>query len=331
VRFPRATQLPLYRLEGIFRRQGVEIARSTMCNWIRALSDRLTPFYEFLKQDLLCSEIVTTDDTTVPVQAKGRGKTSIGRLWAYLGDENHPWVLFDYTPNRSRAGPEAFFGDYKGFIQADGYSGYDRIFESPDRHEVGCWMHARRYFFKASEVSSVKDPQAIEALAMIRLLYKIEKKCAKLEPDERYRYRQEHSVAILDSFEDWMRPLTLSVPPKSRLGEALTYARNQWAALRRFTEDGRLAVDNGACERAIRPIALGRKNWLFAGSDAGGERAAKIYSLIGTCRRHHLDPFHYLWHLFRHLPEQPEDRFHELTPLAWAAQKAQRRETKKQG
>jgi transposase len=307
--------LPLYRLERIFQRQGAAIPRSTMCGWLEGVNDRITPLIETMKSDLWRSFMVSTDDTGVPVQAPGEGKTRKGYLWVYLGDEDHPWVLYDYTPDRKRAGPLTFLKDFQqGYLQADGYSGYDELFETTDLVEVGCWMHCRRYFFEASQS---RDDRALEALAMIRELYRIEKECKKVSVELRYQRRQSEAVPILDAFETWMKSVVMSSPPKTPMGKALTYAHNQWQALRRYTEDGRLGIDNGAAERAMRPVALGRKNWLFAGSDEGGKRAANFYSLISTCHRHKLDPFRYLHDLFQRLPGHPESKLLDLTPVAW--------------
>ena len=312
--------LPLYRLEKIFSRQGASIPRSTMCGWIQSVNERITPLIEWMKQDLLRSYIISTDDTGVPVQAPGEGKTKKGYLWVYLGDDAHPWVLYDYTPNRKRAGPQAFLkGFQKGYLQADGYSGYDELFETTGLMEVGCWMHCRRYFYEASQS---RDDRTLEALAMIRVLYRIEKECKNVSVELRRQRRQSEALPILDSFETWMKSVVMDSPPKSPMGKALTYAHNQWAALRRYTEDGRLSIDNGAAERVLRPVALGRKNWLFAGSDEGGVRAANLYSLLATCQRHKLNPLHYLNDLFRRLPGLPEGKLHELTPGAWSEEQS---------
>jgi transposase len=312
--------LPYFRQERIFARQGVELPRATLGGWAKIVSEGVQPLVDHLKDEhLLCSFVVATDDTTVPVQKKGG--TYKGRIWVHVGDDEHPVVVYDYTPTRSRAGPKAFFEKYGGFIQADGYSGYDELFlekREPRIFEVGCWMHARRYFYEASQ----KDKGLpYEALAMVRELYRIERQAQKrgLSADERHLLRQEKAVPILDAFEAWIKKHRLAVLPKSPLGKAMTYASNQWQALRRYTDDGRLEIDNGRSERMLRPVALGRKNWLFAGNDAGGRRATNFYTLIGTCQYNGWDSFAYLRWLFEELPKRGESRLAELTPMAWAA------------
>ena len=310
---------PLYRQEQAFGREGVEVSRASMGDWIKSISDGITPLVHYLrKEELLRSHVLATDDTSVPVQQKGG--TYRARLWVYIGDLDHPLVIYDYTPTRERAGPEEFLKNYGGFLQADAYSGYDRLFDSKREQrifEVGCWMHARRYFYQASLKT---EPLALEALAMIRELYQVEKLDQELDIARRLELRQERAVPILDAFEKWLDQHRLAVPPKSQLGKAFTYASNQWQALRRYTTDGRLGIDNGESERQLRRVALGRKNWLFAGNDAGGRRAANIYSLTGTCHFHGWNPFDYLRWLFTVLPGLPESRLGEASPLAWAAE-----------
>ncbi len=313
--------LPLYRQERVFARQGVELSRATLGGWVKAVSERVQPLVDHLKHEhLLRSFVVATDDTTVPVQKKGG--TYKGRLWVHIGDEDHPVVVYDYTPDRSRHGPKAFFEGYGGYLQADGYSGYDNLFldsREPRIFEVGCFMHARRYFYEAS----LKDKGLpYEALAMIRQLYRIERqaKKEKLSPEKRHALRQEKAVPILETFESWLEKHRLAVLPKSPLGKAMTYAGNQWQALRRYTSDGRLEIDNGRSERMLRQVAVGRKNWLFAGNDAGGHRAANLYTLIGTCSYHGWDSFAYLRWLFEALPALDPSRLDEVTPMAWATQ-----------
>lgn len=310
---------PLYRQERAFRRSGVEISRATLGGWVKNTSEGITPLVQYLKEEeLLRSHVIATDDTSVPVQKKGG--TYRGRLWVYIGDLEHPLVVYDYTPTRERAGPEAFLKNFGGFLQADAYSGYNHLFD-PKREsrifEVGCWMHGRRYFYDASLQA---EPLPIEALAMIRELYRIEKIAKTFEAPRRQEMREEKAIPILETFEKWMEEHRLTVPPKSQLGKAFTYATNQWQALCRYTTDGRLEIDNGRSERLLRLVALGRKNWLFAGNDDGGRRAANLYSLTGTCHYHGWDPFAYLCWLFRVLPGLPESRLGEASPLAWAAE-----------
>ena len=311
--------LPLHRLVGILRRKGIELSRSTMCGWIAACAEAVTPIVDCLRLQAFDSHVLGTDDTTVCVLDPKVGSKT-GRLWIYVGDEQHPIVLFDYTPTRKGAGPRRFLEGYSGLLQADGYSGYDALFEDGSIVEVGCWMHARRYFYEASQK---KAGLALEALAMIRELYRIEREAKDKPPDDRLSLRQDRSVKILDSFDQWVEEHFPGTLPKSPLGKAFTYYQNQREALRRFLADGRLPIDNGRSERAIRIVAIGRKNWMFAGSDEGGERAAKLYSLIATCKHNKIDPYRYLADIFERLPTHPADRIAELTPLAWLEQQRQ--------
>lgn len=305
--------LPLNRLEGIFRRLGASIARSTLCDWVRACAEAASPVVDALKTQALSSHVLATDDTSVCVLDAQQGSKK-GRLWVYVGDEQHPVTVYDYTPTRAGEGPQTFLEGYSGFLQADAYSAYDALYQTGRITELGCWMHCRRYFYEASQKDSGLP---FEALAMIRELYKVERECEKLAPDRRFERRRERSLKILDAFDQWIDSKAPAILPKSPLGKAFTYYINQRAALRRYCDDGRFPIDNGRSERALRPIAVGRNNWLFAGSDAGGQRAAILYSLIATCRRHKIDPFRYLTDLFRQLPEHPRNQVHELTPLAW--------------
>jgi hypothetical protein len=286
-----------------------------MCGWIRDVAGLVAPVVDELKRELLCSDLIGTDDTTVPVLDPGRKATATGRLWVYVGDDEHPVVLFDYTLTRERAGPASYLDGYEGFLQADAYSGYDGIYAGGQVREVACWMHARRYFFKASQADPARP---CVALALIQQLYQVEKAAKDFSPERRYAHRQEQAVPILERLEEWMKIQEAVTPPKSLLGDALRYSRNQWQALRRYTEDGRLPIDNGRSERALRQVALGRKNWMFAGSDEGGRRAAVLYSILETCKRNRIEPFAYLRDLLAQIPTWPADRIAELTPLGWA-------------
>jgi len=310
-----ADHLPLARQEGIFARHGVELSRSTLCDWVGAAAALAAPVVEVMKRDVLASKVVHTDDTPVPVLDASRDRTRTGRLWVYLGDRDHRHAVFDYTPDRTRDGPTHFLKGFSGYLQADAYGGYDGIYAGGSVTEVACWAHARRKFYDARAT----DPQrGFTALAFVRQLYQVETQARELAPDKRLELRQRHAVPILDGFALWLQEESPEVLPKSPLGEAFTYARLQWQALRRYTENGDLAIDNNAAERALRRIAVGRKNWLFAGSDEGGRRAAILYSLIASARLHGLDPFAYLRDLFERLPTHPRPALADLTPAAWA-------------
>jgi len=315
VRLPRATHLPLARQTGIFARHGIELSRSTLCDWVGRAAELAAPVVSEMRRDLLASKVIHTDDTLVPVLDRSREKTRTARLWVYLGDRGHPNTVFDFTPDRSRDGPATFLKGYAGYLQADAYSVYDGIYAGGLVSEVACMAHARRKFYDARE----SDPaRAFTALAFVRQLYQIEARARDLPADQRAAMRQRHAVPVLDGFALWIQRESSRVLPKSPLGEAITYAQLQWQALRRYTEDGDLSIDNNAAERALRAVAVGRKNWIFAGSDEGGRRAAILYSLIASARRHGLDPYAYLRDLFERLPTHPHDRLTELTPAAWA-------------
>lgn len=311
-----ADHLPLHRLEGIFLRHGVELSRSTLCDWVAASAAQLRPVVEVMRTELLASRKVHTDDTPVPVLDKDRGSTRKGRLWVYLGDAQHEHIVFDYTPDRSRDGPLRFLDGYKGYLQADAYGGYDQIYAGNDVIEVACWAHARRKFFDAMPSDSRR---ATIALAHIRELYAIEKQARQLDAEKRHALRAEQAPPILDELKAWLDEQAHTALPKSPIGEAVHYARAQWTALTRYLEDGILELDNNRAERALRRVAIGRKNWMFAGSDEGGSRAAIIYSLVASCAALKVNLYTYLRDVLERLPACHTDEISRLTPKAWAA------------
>jgi len=311
-----ADHLPLHRQESIFRRHGIDLSRSTLCDWVGGCADLLEPLVKAMKAELVLSHVIQTDDTPVPVLDATRVGTREGRLWVYVGDADHPYTLFDYTPTRKRDGPAAYLAPYQGYLQADAYAGYDGIYAGGEVTEVGCWAHARRKSFDARTSDSRR---AHVALAYIQQLYKVEDKARGLDADARHAMRQEQSRPILVEFGQWLEAEQMTVLPKSPMGEAIGYARRQWAALNRYLDDGRLEIDNNAAERALRAIAIGRKNWLFAGSDEGGRRAAIIYSLIGTCKRHGVEPFAYLRDVLERVSTHPQSGIAALLPHHWQA------------
>ena len=309
-----ADHAPLNRLSRIWRRHGVEVPRSTLVDWVGAIAARAGPLVEYLRQDLLRSRIVATDDTSVPVLEPRQKTTKKGRLWVYVGDDDHPWTLFDYSATREGIHPERYLTGFEGHLQADAYSGYDRLYADGKVLEVGCWMHCRRYFHEAAQA----DPsRPCEALAFIRELYRIEREAKDLSADERQAARDKLARPILEAFEKWILRELASTLPKSPLGKALGYTSRQWKALTRYLEHGDIPIDNGRSERALRGVAVGRRNWTFAGSDVGGERAATLYSIVATCQRHGIDSFAYFRDFLRRIPGLPESRIGELTPLAW--------------
>jgi transposase len=320
-----ADHLPLYRQEGIFKRFGVELSRSTMCGWMAAAAGLLAPIVKAMLKRVLQSDVIQTDDTTVPVQEHDGAGIKTGRLWVHIGNENNRFIVYDYTPDHSAAGPERIFKGFEGYLQADAYSAYDALFKSGKIVEVGCWMHALRKFHD----TRTSDPTRSHLmLAWVVGLYEVEedaKKERKKHPEwddaawHAYRHdlRSRRSRPLLEAIHAWLGAERPKVLPKSPIGEAIGYALNHWAALIRPWEAGFLEIDNGASERALKPVALGRKNWLFAGSDEGGRTAATLMSLCATCKQRGIDPFAYLRDVLDRVSTHPNRRIEELLPDRW--------------
>jgi transposase len=314
-----ADHLPLNRQVDIFARHGVNLSRQTLCDWVAAAADLLAPVYRDLTTTVLGGKVVQTDDTTVPVQDHERTHTRDGRLWVYVGDTRPATIVYDYTPTRSRAGPIDFLGEFRGYLQADAYAGYDAVYATGRVVEVGCWAHARRYFWEAKEADALR---ALAALGVIQQLYRVEAEAKALEAGARRALREAQAQPVLERFKRWLDEQANVVLPKSPIGEAVHYARAQWTALTRYLEDGDLAIDNNASERALRRVVTGRKNWLFCGSDEGGRRAAILYSIVATCKAHGIDPWAYLRDVLERIPTHPNRRRAELLPQEWKAAQA---------
>ena len=314
-----ADHLPLNRQEGIFARHGVKISRKTMCGWKMYVADSVEPIYNLMHERTLKSKVIHTDDTTVPVLDREKTKTRTGRLWVYIGDKNNPYTVCDYTRTRERDGPEKFLSGFSGYLQADAYAGYDQIYASGKVIEVACWAHARRKFVESESSDSLRS---LTAVAWIKRLYDIERKAkeAGLEAEYICALRKEKSKPVLDGFGEWLRTEQTRVLPKSPIGQAIAYTLSNWAALNRYVTDGDLAIDNNAAERMIRPITVGRKNWLFAGSDRGGRATAILMSLVATCKSLGIDPFAYLRDVLSSIPTHPNSRLSELLPDQWQKQ-----------
>jgi transposase len=314
--------LPLHRQEEIFQRQGVELSRQTMCGWMRGCADRVSPLYALMKTRVLNSKAVQTDDTPVPVLDPDLPRTRTGRIWTYVGDDEHPYTVYDYTPNRSRDGPEAFLEEFRGYLQADAYSGYDHFYKESERGilEVACWAHSRRRFFEAQSSDLMRSTVM---LAYIRLLYDVEREACerKLKGEARRVLRQEKSKLILDDIRAYLEREQPQVLPKSPEGEAIAYTMSNWKALTRYLDDGDLAIDNNGAERSLRGIAVGRRNWTFYGSDNSGRTAAVLTSLITTSKRLGLNPFAYLRDIFERIGDHPKTRLNELLPDQWQAER----------
>ncbi len=314
-----ADHVPLNRQVDICARHGVDLSRQTLGDWVADAAVLLEPIYGDLKVSVLGGKLVQTDDTTVPVQDRARTTTRDGRLWVYVGDKSPTDIVYDYTATRSRAGPSAFLGDFRGYLQADAYAGYDALYATGRVVEVGCWAHARRYFWDAK---AADEPRALLALGFVQQLYRVETEAKALEAEPRRAMRAEKSRPVLTRFKGWLNEQADIVLPKSPIGEAVHYARAQWTALTRYLEDGDLAIDNNAAERALRRVVTGRKNWLFCGSDEGGKRAAILYSIVATCKAHAIDVWAYLKDVLERIPTHPDRRRAELLPRNWKAEHA---------
>jgi transposase len=324
-----ADHVPLHRQGKIFARLGVEIADQTMGGWLRQSAELLSPLYERLKAFVLSSKVTGTDDTPVRVLDKSfPGTTRKGRFWPYVGDRDHPAVVFDYTATRERAGPEKFLQHYTGYLQVDAYVAYDSFFTSPGRGlvEVACWAHTRRHFHQALENDSARMGAV---LAYIAKLYAVEKAAreAGIVGDELRLLRQQGAVPVLADLHAYLLKIREQVLPRSAAGQAVKYALKNWAALTRYCQDGGLAIDNNHTERSLRGIAVGRNNWLFVGSDRGGKTMAILRSFVGSCELVKVDPFEWLRDVLSRIGAQSIQALDELLPHRWAAARAQAQPT----
>ena len=307
--------LPLYRLEDILVRYGVYIPRSTLCDWVKFAAGLFLPLYELQRQRVLQSTVMWTDDTSVTVLGGLQGSFE-GNLWTYIGQE-HPYSVYDFTTSRTRDGPARFLRGFTGYLHADAFTGYDAIFLGPQAaiREVACWAHARRKFFDAVKSYPRESHQVLE---WIRQLYDIEDRACTWSPESRLQLRVAESIPVLDKIGAYSAELARTVLPKSSLAKAVNYAQNQWDALRRYTEDGRLTIDNNVSERTLRHQAIGRKNWLFLGSEAAGPRAAVLCTILAGAKRHRIEPWCYVRDLLLRL-HADDPQLEEMLPDRWAA------------
>lgn len=315
--------LPLYRQSQIYEREGIHLERSTLADWVGGASALLTPLVNALGDYVLQGAKLHGDDTPVPVLCPGRGTTKQGRLWTYVrddraaGSEQPAAVLFRYSQDRKGEHPQTHLAPFTGVLTADGYAGFDRLYGTRIQ-EAACWAHARRKFYDIHVAQA--SPIAGEALQRIARLYAVESDIRGQCAQARAAARQARAGPELDALHTWLHATLTTLSKKSELAVAIRYTLTRWIALTRYRDDGRLEIDNNIAERALRTVALGRKNWLFAGSDDGGERAAAIYTLIGTATLNHINPESYLRYVLEHIADHPINRVDELLPWNVAAQ-----------
>ena len=313
-----ADHLPLYRQSEIYAREGVDLDRSTLADWVGAASKLLRPLIEEVSRHVTAATKLHADDTPVPVLAPGNGKTKTGRLWTYVRDDSSandptpPAVWFAYTPDRKGEHPRRHLNGFTGSLQADGYAGFHHLYDTGRIREAACWAHVRRKFYDI-EIAH-HSPIASEAIERIAALYAVESGIRGKPPDVRGEIRQSQSKPLLDELRSWFEKMLSTLSRKSETALAIRYALSRWTALTRYIDDGRIEIDNNAAERSLRAVCLGRKNFLFAGSDDGGERAAAIYTLTGTAKLNRLDPELYLRMVLERIADHPVNRIAELLP-----------------
>jgi transposase len=318
--------LPLNRQSDVYEREGIDLDVSTLADWVGAAAATLMPLVDVIRAHVFAAERIHADDTTVPVLAKG--KTRVGRLWTYVRDDrpfagpDPPAAVFFYSRDRGGEHPDHHLAGYAGLMQADAYAGFAKLYEANRKGgpiiEAACWAHARRKFFDLARLS--KAPIAVEAVKRIDVLFAIEREINGLMPQERLCVRQERSQPLIIELQTWLREQRARLSKNSDTTKAINYSLNRWDAFTRFLDDGRLCVSNNAAERELRAVALGRKNWTFAGSDDGGRRAAAIYTLIATAKLNGVDPQAWLADVLARLPDHSAKRLHELLPWNWHRQ-----------
>ena len=320
---------PLYRQQAIYRRSGVDLDRATLAEWVGGASRLLDPLVAALGRYVRSAEKLHADDTPVPVLDPGRGKTKTGRLWTYVRDDrpaasrDPPAVWYRYSPDRKGEHPQAHLRGFRGVLPADAYSGFAPLYAGGDIVEAACWAHARRKFYDLYVVD--RSPIATEAIQRIGALYAIEREIRGSVPAQRVKVRQQRAAPLLESLQQWLSATLQMVSAKSELAGAIKYSLVRWTALTRYRDDGRIEIDNNSAERSIRPLVLGRRNYMFAGSDVGGERAANISSLIGTALLNAMDPYLYLRYMLERIAEHRINRIAELLPWRVALETPARR------
>ena len=321
--------LPLNRQSAAFAREGIELEDSTLADWVGGCAAALDPILAELRRHVLAAERLHIDDTTVPVLAKM--KTRTGRLWVYVrddrpfGGQGPPAALYDYSPTRHGEHPRRVLAAWSGVMQADAFAGYNALYAAERRPapviEAACWSHGRRDFFHLAKLG--KSPISAEIVRRIDEVFAIEREINGASVDARLAVRQERSKPLVADLETYMREQLRRLSPKNDVAKAIRYMLTRWAAFTRFLDDGRVCLSNNAAERALRRVAVGRRNWTFAGSDEGGRRAAAVYSLIETCQLNDVDPYAWLADILARLPDHPAHRVVELLPWAWKARRAE--------
>lgn len=312
--------IPLYRLSEMYDRLGIDISRSVMADWVGRVSALLSPLISLIRAHVAAVDRIHSDDTPVDVLDPGRGKTKTGRVWVYVfdgrgyQDPNPGAIAYYYSPDRKGTHPADHLATFSGVMHADGYGGYKKLYGN-QIIEAACMAHVRRKFHDVIKLKP--SPIADEALLRIGALYDIEDRIRGMPADKRRELRQEHAKSILDDLKAWIEATLATIPQKQKLAEAMRYALSRWAALSVYIDDGRVEIDNNIAERAMRPLGIGRKNWLFAGSDKGGERIANILTIIETVKLHGHNPEVYLTDVLRRIQDHPKDRLEELLPWRW--------------
>ena len=321
--------MPLYRQEGIFRRHGIDIPRSTQCDWMRRIAEEMEPLIERMRRRVRSSAVIQTDDTPVTLRdGPGKGRRE-ARFWGYRGDDANPYLVYDFSPNRRSEHPFRWLAGCEGYLQCDAYGGYDPIFAQGRLIEVGCWAHVRRKFIDSRVSDKARADRMVD---MIGALYGVERtmtalaerRAARSRPLTREKFvalrrslRRKRSKTIVDAIMATLHAWEIETTPKSTLGRAVRYAVKLETALRRYLDDGRLEIDNNLTEQGMRGIALGRKNWLFCGSETGGATAATLFTLLASARRHEIEPWAYLRDVLDRMPHAPASRLDEFLPDNW--------------
>jgi transposase len=312
--------VPLYRLEDIFERQGFEISRATQSVWCGDIADLAEPLYELMAERVRASHVVATDDTIMPMLSKG--KTTNARMWVYVGDDDYPYNVFDFTLNRGRDGPKYFLKDYRQVLLADAYGGYNGVVAGNEIARAGCWAHMKR---KAIDAEKAAPEIAREAVERVRALYAVERQCKDASVEERLKLRQQQSAPLLAQLRERLLAWKEQLLPKHPMAEAVNYALSQWTELNVFCSDGAVSIDNNVSEREMKRVVLNRKNSLFVGNPRGGRTAAILASLTSTCRRHDIDPQLYLTQLLTNLSQVRKSELSNWLPDQWKRLQAARK------